>query len=43
MDRDERKRKLMKPLELLGRYKYVLLVVALGALLLLWPEQAGTD
>ncbi len=43
MDRDERKRKLMKPLELLGRYKYVLLVVALGALLLLWPEQAPSS
>ena len=42
MDRDERKRKLMRPLELLGRYKYVLLVVALGALLLLWPERDHT-
>jgi len=37
MDRDERKRKLTKPLEVIGRYKYALLVALLGALLLLWP------
>ena len=29
----------MKPLEVLGRYKYVLMVVALGALLLAWPQR----
>ena len=34
MDREDAKRKLTKPLEILGRYKYVLLVVALGAALL---------
>lgn len=32
----------MKPLEVLGRYKYVLLVAALGALLLLWPQNEKT-
>lgn len=37
MDREDAKRKLTKPLEILGRYKYVLLVVALGAALLAWP------
>lgn len=42
MDTDQRKRKLIKPLELLGKYKYVLLVAALGALLLLWPEQQAS-
>ena len=42
MDRDERARRLMKPLAVLGRYKYVLLVAALGAALLLWPTAAGT-
>lgn len=31
--------KWMKPLEVLGRYKYVLMVVALGALLLAWPQR----
>ena len=31
---EREKGKWMKPLEVLGRYKYVLLVVALGALLL---------
>ena len=30
MDRDEGARRLMKPLAVLGRYKYVLLVAALG-------------
>ena len=30
--------KRVKPLEILGRYKYVLLVAALGALLLAWPQ-----
>ena len=37
MDREDAKRKLTKPLEILGRYKYVLLVVALGAALLALP------
>ena len=41
MDREEGKRKLTKPLEVLGRYKYALLVVLLGALLLLWPGGRG--
>ena len=41
MDREDAKRKLTKPLELLGRYKYVLLVVALGAALLAWPGTGG--
>ena len=35
MDGD--KRKLTNPLAFLGRYKFVLLVAALGAVLLLWP------
>ncbi len=42
MDRDEGARRLMKPLAVLGRYKYVLVVAALGAALLLWPTAAGT-
>ena len=42
MDRDEGARRPMKPLAVLGRYKYVLLVAALGAALLLWPTAAGT-
>lgn len=37
MDRDEGKRRLKHPLEVLSRYKYVLLVAAIGAVLLLWP------
>lgn len=41
MDREEGKRKLTKPLEVLGRYKYALLVVLIGALLLLWPGGRG--
>ena len=36
---DGEKRRLKKPLEVLGRYKYVLLVAGIGALLLLWPEK----
>jgi len=43
MERDEGKRKLTKPLAVLGRYKYALLVVALGAVLLLWPEGGTHD
>lgn len=43
MERDGRKR--MKVLEIVDRYKYVLLVVALGAALLAWPqgEKAVTE
>ena len=36
---DERKR--TKPLEVLSRYKFVLLAAALGAALLLWPAGPG--
>lgn len=36
---DERKRK--KPLEVLSKYKFVLLAAALGAALLLWPTGPG--
>ena len=52
MAKEEGKRKLTTPLAVLGKYKYVLLVAALGALLLLWPTErkdadtapaAGTD
>lgn len=42
MDREDAKRKLTKPLEILGRYKYALLVVALGAALLAWPGSRRT-
>ena len=42
MDRDEGKRRLKGPLEILSRYKYVLLVAAVGAVLLLWPSGEGT-
>lgn len=38
MDRDEGKRRLIKPLQILDRYKYVLLVAAVGVALLLWPS-----
>ena len=38
---EREKGKWMKPLEVLGRYKYVLLVVALGALLLAWPQRTA--
>ena len=30
-----------KPLEILSKYKYVLLAAALGAALLLWPTGGG--
>lgn len=43
MEHDERKGKLKKPLEVLLRYKYVLVVVALGAALLLWPAAEKTS
>ena len=36
---EREKGKWMKPLEVLSRYKYVLIVVALGALLLAWPQR----
>ena len=39
MDREGRKLKIP---EVLGRYKYVLLVAALGAVLLLWPQRTKT-
>lgn len=39
MANEEGKRKLTGPLAALGKYKYVLLVAALGALLLLWPME----
>lgn len=39
MAKEEGKRKLTTPLAVLGKYKYVLLVAALGALLLLWPME----
>ena len=35
--------KWMKPLAALGRYKYVLVVAALGALLLAWPQGARSN
>ena len=41
--REREKRKWLKPLEILGRYKYVLVVVALGALLLAWPQGTGQE
>jgi len=37
MENIEEKRKLKDPLAVLGKYKFVLLVAALGAALLLWP------
>ena len=38
MANDQEKRKLKAPLEALNKYKYVLLVALLGAVLLLWPS-----
>lgn len=38
MEHEERKQKQLGPLAALARYKYVLLIAALGALLLLWPS-----
>ena len=46
MGKEEGKRRLAKPLELLGRYKYALAVVLLGVLLLAWPagrKEPGSD
>jgi stage III sporulation protein AG len=43
MDRDVVKQKAMGWIKRLGVYKYVLLVIAAGALLLLWPEQETAD
>ena len=40
MANDEGKRKLTAPLAALNKYKYILLVAAVGGLLLLWP---GTE
>ena len=37
------KRKLTKPLEVLSRYKYALLVAALGVALLLWPGREAAE
>ena len=37
------KKWLSKPLQVLGRYKYVLLVAVLGAALLLWPQSEGKE
>ena len=42
MAREDGKRKLTAPLAVLNKYKYVLLVAALGALLLLWPAGQKT-
>ena len=42
MAREDGKRKLTAPLAVLNKYKYVLLVAALGALLLLWPTGQKT-
>lgn len=39
MAREDGKRGLTAPLAALGKYRYVLLVAALGALLLLWPGE----
>ena len=39
----EGKRKLTAPLAVLGKYKYVLLVAAVGAVLLLWPTERKTE
>ena len=39
MAKEEGKQKLTTPLAVLGKYKYVLLVAALGTLLLLWPTE----
>lgn len=43
MANEEGKRKLTAPLAAVGKYKYVLLVAALGALLLLWPMEKRQD
>lgn len=42
MANEEGKRKLTGPLAVLGKYKYVLLVAVLGAILLLWPMERKT-
>lgn len=39
MANEEGKRKLISPLAVLNKYKYALLVAALGAVLLLWPAR----
>jgi stage III sporulation protein AG len=43
MDRDIMRQKAASWAKKLRAYQYVLLVIAAGALLLLWPEQAQTD
>ena len=43
MANEEGKRKLTSPLAILGKYKYVLLVAALGVVLLLWPTDRKSD
>jgi len=43
MERDEGTRRLTKPLAALARYKYVLLVAVVGAVLLLWPTAAEVE
>jgi stage III sporulation protein AG len=43
MERDVIKQKAAGLAKKLGAYKYVLLVIAAGALLLLWPEQDTVD
>ena len=42
MDKGEGKRKVTNPLELFSRYKYVLLLAAVGAILMLWPLGGDT-
>lgn len=43
MANKEGKRKLTAPLEALNKYKYVLLIAVLGAVLLLWPVERKTE
>ena len=43
MANGEGKRKLRAPLEVLNKYKYVLLVAALGVVLLLWPGSKAEE
>lgn len=43
MANEEGKRKLTAPLAALNKYKYVLLVAVLGAVLLLWPSERKTN
>jgi stage III sporulation protein AG len=43
MDREMLREKAAGWIKKLGAYKYVFLVIAVGALLLLWPEQEAVD